>query len=46
MKYNKLLGSGVITKKYAITTDYATKSAVAKVEALKGKVEVKFPSEE
>jgi len=38
---NKLLGSGNVTKKYTITTDYATKSAIEKVTAAKGTINVK-----
>jgi large subunit ribosomal protein L15 len=42
---NKLLGSGIVTKKYIITTDYATKSAVEKITAAKGTVNVKYKAE-
>jgi large subunit ribosomal protein L15 len=45
LKCNKLLGSGVVTKKYAITTDYASSKAVDKIVAAKGKVEVKNKAE-
>lgn len=45
LRCNKLLGSGIITHKYCIITDYASKSAVAKVEEAKGTVEVKNKAE-
>jgi large subunit ribosomal protein L15 len=45
LKCNKLLGSGTVTKKYYITTDYASASAVAKVQEAKGTVEVKNKAE-
>jgi large subunit ribosomal protein L15 len=38
LKCNKLLGSGTVTKKYNITTDFASASAVDKVQEAKGKV--------
>jgi large subunit ribosomal protein L15 len=41
LKCNKLLGSGTVTNKYHITTDFASASAVAKVEEAKGKVVVR-----
>jgi len=41
LRCNKLLGGGIVTRKYNITTDYASKSAVAKVAEAKGKVTVK-----
>ena len=41
LKCNKLLGSGKASKKYIIITDYASKSAVRKIEEAKGKVNVK-----
>lgn len=40
MGYDKLLGSGRITKKVNIKVPYATDRAIAKVEASGGKVEV------
>jgi ribosomal protein L15 len=46
LKCNKLLGSGTVTNKYDITTLFASKSAVEKVEAEKGTVTVKHKSEE
>ncbi|MGV8141635.1 MAG: uL15m family ribosomal protein [Candidatus Woesearchaeota archaeon] len=45
LKCNKLLGSGVITRKYHIITDYASASAVTKVQEAKGAVDVKNKSE-
>ena len=42
---NKLLGSGKVTRKYKIITDYATQSAIAKIVEAKGTVEVKNKSE-
>ncbi len=45
LKCNKLLGSGTITKKYHIITDYASASAVEKVQAAKGTVDVKKKAE-
>ena len=42
---NKLLGSGNVTKKYVISTDYASLSAVEKVTAAKGTVNVRFKLE-
>lgn len=45
LKCNKLLGSGVVTKKYIITTDYASKAAVEKVQAAGGNIIVKHASE-
>lgn len=41
LKANKLLGSGNATKKYAIKCDYATASAVEKIQGAGGSVEVK-----
>ena len=41
LKCNKLLGSGHVTRKYHITTDFASASAVEKVAEAKGKVTVK-----
>jgi large subunit ribosomal protein L15 len=41
LKCNKLLGSGVPTKKYHITTDFASGSAVEKIKEAKGQVIVK-----
>lgn len=41
LKCNKLLGSGNVTKKYNITTEYASASAVEKVQEAKGTVTVK-----
>jgi len=41
LKCNKLLGSGTVTKKYNITTDFASASAVEKVQEAKGKVTVR-----
>lgn len=45
LKCNKLLGSGTVTKKYNIITDYASASAIVKVEEAKGTVNVKNKSE-
>jgi ribosomal protein L15 len=45
LKCNKLLGSGNVTRKYNITTDYASKSAVEKVKAGNGTVNVKHKAE-
>lgn len=45
LKCNKLLGSGTVTKKYHIKADYATASAIAKVEEAKGTVTVKVKVE-
>ncbi len=45
LKVEKLLGSGTATKKYVITADYATKSAIAKVQEAKGSVVVKNKAE-
>jgi len=44
-KCNKLLGSGKITKKYVITTDYATASSIEKVKTAGGNVIVKNTAE-
>jgi large subunit ribosomal protein L15 len=44
IKCNKLLGSGTPTKVYEIKTDYATSSAVEKIQTAKGAVTVKFSS--
>lgn len=41
LKANKLLGSGEATRKYSIKCDFATASAVGKVTAAGGTVEVK-----
>ena len=41
MKANKLLGSGEVTRKYQIKSDFASASAVEKVKAAGGTVEVK-----
>jgi large subunit ribosomal protein L15 len=41
LKCNKLLGSGTVTKKYNIKTDYASASAITKVEEAQGQVTVK-----
>jgi len=41
LRCNKLLGSGIVTRKYNITTDYASKNAIDKVAEAKGKVVVK-----
>ncbi len=38
LKCNKLLGSGTVTKKYNIKTDFATASAIDKVKEAKGQV--------
>jgi large subunit ribosomal protein L15 len=43
IKKNKLLSTGVINKKLNITTQYASKKAVAKVEKAGGKVTVLEP---
>src|SRR3989344_411779 len=40
LKYNKLLGSGKITKKFEINVDHASKGAIEKIEKLGGKVNV------
>ena len=40
LKYNKLLGSGKITKKYEIKVKQATKKAIEKITKLGGKVNV------
>lgn len=45
LKCNKLLGSGTITKRYNITADYASASAIEKVQGLKGTVTVKDKAE-
>ena len=45
LRCNKLLGSGVVTKKYNIIVDYASKNAIAKVAEAKGKVTVKNAKE-
>jgi large subunit ribosomal protein L15 len=45
LKCNKLLGSGTPTKKYHIVTDYASASAVAKIQEAKGTVTVKVKVE-
>jgi large subunit ribosomal protein L15 len=42
---NKLLGSGIVTKVYNITTDFATKSAIEKVQTAKGTIKVNFVAE-
>jgi large subunit ribosomal protein L15 len=44
-KCNKLLGSGTVSRKYKIITDYASVSAIEKVAAAKGVVEVKKSAE-
>jgi len=41
MKANKLLGSGEATRKYQIKSDFASASAVEKIKAAGGTVEVK-----
>jgi len=45
LKCNKLLGSGSVTKKYNITADFASASAIDKVQEAKGKVTVKVRAE-
>jgi large subunit ribosomal protein L15 len=45
LKCNKLLGSGKVTKKYHITTDFASEAAIEKVAEAKGKVTVKAKAE-
>ena len=40
LKYNKLLGSGKITKKFEINVDHASKGAIEKIKKLGGKVNV------
>ena len=45
LKCNKLLGSGTVTKKYNIVTDFASASAIEKVQEAKGKVTVKVKVE-
>ena len=45
LKCNKLLGSGVVTKKYIITTDYASVAAVNKIQKAGGNIAVKYQSE-
>jgi len=45
LKCNKLLGSGTVTRKYHIVSDFASASAVAKVEEAKGTVTVKVVTE-
>jgi large subunit ribosomal protein L15 len=40
--YNKLLGTGKAKRKYAITVDYASASAIAKIEAAGGSVTVRY----
>lgn len=45
LKCNKLLGSGTVTKKYHIVTDFASASAVDKVKEAKGTVTVKVKVE-
>lgn len=45
LKCNKLLGSGKVTKKYIITTDYASAAAVEKVQKAGGNIAVKHASE-
>jgi len=40
LKYNKLLGSGKITRKFEIKVDQASKRAIEKIEKLGGKVNV------
>jgi len=42
---NKLLGSGIVTKVYNITTDFATASAIEKVQTAKGTIKVNFKAE-
>jgi large subunit ribosomal protein L15 len=44
--YNKLLGTGKLTKKLIIKTDYASARAVKKVESVGGKVEMEKVVEE
>ncbi|MBR9690904.1 50S ribosomal protein L15 [Candidatus Woesearchaeota archaeon] len=45
--YNKLLGTGKTSVKWDITTDYASKRAIEKIEKAGGKISVAFePSEE
>jgi large subunit ribosomal protein L15 len=44
--YNKLLGSGKVTKKLEIVTPYASSRAIEKVQAAGGKVEVTKPAEQ
>jgi large subunit ribosomal protein L15 len=45
LKCNKLLGSGNVTKKYNITTDYASAAAISKVQEAKGQINVKYKAE-
>ena len=42
--FNKLLGTGKPTRKYNVTVDYASESALEKVSAAGGLVDVKFSS--
>jgi large subunit ribosomal protein L15 len=42
-KCNKLLGSGNVTKKYVVKTDFASKTAVEKVQKLGGKILLTHP---
>jgi len=45
LKANKLLGSGDATRKYSITCDYATASAIEKINATGGVVKIKSVAE-
>lgn len=44
--YNKLLAKGEVTKAYKVVVDYATHSAIEKITAKGGEVELKFKKEE
>ncbi|MBS3107736.1 uL15 family ribosomal protein [Candidatus Woesearchaeota archaeon] len=44
--YNKLLAKGMVTKAYKVIVDFATPSAVEKIAAKGGEVELKFKKEE
>jgi large subunit ribosomal protein L15 len=44
--FNKVLGTGNITKKLKLSADYVSKKAIEKIEAAGGKVEVLESSEE